>query len=409
MVQSTKYYDILGVSPSADANQIKKAYIKKSKEFHPDKNKSKDAEEKFKDIAKAYQVLSDPEKRKQYDVMGENIEGSGMPPGVDPNDLFQSFFGGNGANFRFEGFGGGNPFGGPRGGQRQETKGPTTKYNIKISLEEAYTGRSKTLKITRSEKCTVCNGQGCKPGKSPKECNGCKGKGVSLETRRMGPIVQQMQTTCALCSGTGKIISPIDKCAICNGFKVVQAEKELKIDIPAGIEDGQGIMMQGEGNRGPEHDHPGDIVFIINVEEHTLFERKGINLIYDAHIPLIDALTNTVLKINHINGETLRISNKSSDRVLTYNCRYIKGYGMPVPGNPNKFGDLVVRCIIVYPEKLFLSSTDVEHLKKIFPKSSNATFKAGEKFKDVPLLDFNDDDMSDSDQAHQEQAGCVHQ
>ncbi len=426
MVKSTKYYDILGISPTADAGQIKKAYIKKSKEYHPDKNKAKGAEDIFKDISKAYQVLSDEDKRKQYDMLGEDIDNVGGG-GFDPHDLFAQMFGGSGGGFH-GGFPGGfeniftgasntftSGFGAPPNQKRH--KGPDTGLNVKISLEDAYFGKVKTYKINRHEICTTCKGKGLKPGKDQTTCSGCNGRGTSIESRRVGNMSIQMQNVCSLCSGSGKSVNPADKCNTCDGNKVISKDAELKLNIPKGINSGEKVLLAGAGNRSPDYNVPGDIIFVIEVENHSLYKRKGINLVYRVNIPLIDALTTTILKIPHISGKNIRVENKGADRVLSYNCRYIKGLGMPTNAIKGvKYGDLVVECIIEYPDKLKLSEDDIAVLKRILPPSNNPTFTKADRFVNAELKDFNPtDDINDTEHAYyEENAGgerseCVHQ
>ena len=411
MVKSSKYYDILGLSTNANPNQIKKAYIAKAKEFHPDKNKAPDAEQKFKDISKAYSILSDPEKKKQYDLFGDDVLNMGGSGNIDPFSMFNEIF--------KQGFPGGlpgfNSF--PSGAATiRKTVGPSTLCNVSITLEEVYSGRVKTFKISKNDICHTCNGRGLKPGTNLKSCTVCNGKGMSVEVKKMGNMIQQIQRPCIPCQTKGKIINDNDKCTTCSGSKIKSVDKNIKIDIPKGVNDGDKITLKGEGNNSPDYDTPGDIIFVIKIAKHPVFKRDCINLIYKAHIPLVNALTKTVLKIPHINGKTLKVTNKGSDRVLSYNCRYIEGFGLPMKDNPTKYGDLVVQCIIEYPDKLELSEKERDMLVNILPPSKNATFEDDENYIPVKLKDFDDEYTSDNDSdnesdknSNNEQVNCTHQ
>ena len=307
----------------------------------------------------------------------------------------------------------------------RKTELSPTMVNVTITLEDVYFGRIKTYKINRNEPCSTCNGAGLKPGRNINTCKKCNGKGISVDIKRMGNMIQQIQSTCVLCKGHGKIINNNDKCTICKGNKVIMKEKEIKLNIPKSVQHGEKIILSQEGNKHPDC-ITGDIIFLIKVEKHNIFKRNGINLVYTAHIPLIDALTETVIKIKHLNGTLLKITNKGSDKVLSYNCRYISGYGLPINKYCDECGDLVIECIIDYPKVLRLSEKEEQGLRYILPPSKNDSFLVNEKYTTVSLKDFNnndndnnddnddndnndDDNDNNDDENVDKNVGCVHQ
>ncbi len=233
---NTKYYDILGVSKNASQEDLKKAYRKAAIKNHPDKGGDP---EKFKELAQAYEVLSDPEKRDIYDQYGEDALKEGMgggPGGHDPFDIFQSFFGGNP-------FGGG---GSSRG--RRQRRGEDVIHPLKISLEDLYNGTSKKLSLSRNVICSKCKGKGSKSGASMK-CSGCQGSGMKVSIRHLGPsMIQQMQHPCNECKGTGETINDKDRCPQCKGEKVVQEKKVLEVIVEKGMQNGQRITFPGEAD-----------------------------------------------------------------------------------------------------------------------------------------------------------------
>ncbi|TJX51591.1 molecular chaperone DnaJ, partial [Soehngenia saccharolytica] len=228
---NTKYYEVLGVSKTAAADELKKAYRKAAIKNHPDKGGDP---EKFKELAQAYEVLSDPEKREIYDQYGEDAMKEGMGGGGashNPFDIFESFFGGSPF--------GGSAFGGGSSRGRRQKQGEDVVHPLKVSLEELYTGISKKLSLSRNILCPKCKGKGSKSGASSR-CSGCQGSGMRVSIRQLGPgMIQQMQHVCSDCRGSGETISDKDKCAQCKGNKVVQDKKMLEVNVEKGMQHGQ--------------------------------------------------------------------------------------------------------------------------------------------------------------------------
>ncbi|VAI22915.1 unnamed protein product [Triticum turgidum subsp. durum] len=253
---STRYYEILGVPKDASQDDLKKAYRKAAIKNHPDKGGDP---EKFKELAQAYEVLSDPEKREIYDQYGEDALKEGMGGGGmhDPFDIFQSFFGG-----------GGNPFGGGGSSRgRRQRRGEDVVHPLKVSLEELYNGTSKKLSLARNVLCSKCNGKGSKSGASMK-CAGCQGAGYKVQIRQLGPgMIQQMQQPCNECRGSGETISDKDRCGQCKGEKVVHEKKVLEVVVEKGMQHGQKITFPGEADEAPDT-VTGDIIFVLQQKEH---------------------------------------------------------------------------------------------------------------------------------------------
>ncbi|CAN6477969.1 unnamed protein product [Victoria cruziana] len=231
---NTRYYEVLGVPKSASQDELKKAYRKAAIKNHPDKGGDP---EKFKELAQAYEVLSDPEKREIYDQYGEDALKEGMGgggPSHNPFDIFESFFGG--------GFGGGSSRG------RRQKRGEDVVHTLKVSLEDLYNGTSKKLSLSRNVLCPKCKGKGSKSGASGR-CSGCQGSGMKVSIRQLGPgMIQQMQHVCPECRGSGEVISDKDRCGQCKGEKVVQEKKVLEVHVDKGMQHGQKIVFQGEAD-----------------------------------------------------------------------------------------------------------------------------------------------------------------
>lgn len=344
------YYDILGVSRSADADEIKKAYRKLAIKFHPDKNPGdKAAEDKFKEAAEAYEVLSSPEKKQRYDQFGHagggaSASGGGYGGGgMNMEDIFSQFgdiFGGGGSPF--EGFFGG---GGSRGGRRMN-KGSNLRIKVKLTLEEIANGVEKTIKVQKMASCKTCGGTGAKDKSSFSNCGTCGGAG---SVRRVqNTILGQMQTTttCPTCHGEGQTISA--KCGTCHGEGVERAEETISINIPAGVVDGMQLSMTGKGNAAQRGGIPGDLLILIEEVEHKQLKRDGINIIFDLYISFIDAALGTSIEIPTIDGKArIKIDpGTQAGRILR-----LKGKGIKDINSYQK-GDQLVHVNIWTPKVL---------------------------------------------------------
>ncbi|KAK8575638.1 hypothetical protein V6N13_033125 [Hibiscus sabdariffa] len=343
---NTKYYEILGVSKNASQDDLKKAYRKAAIKNHPDKGGDP---EKFKELAQAYEVLSDPEKREIYDQYGEDALKEGMGGGGgghDPFDIFQSFFGGSP-------FGGG---GSSRG--RRQRRGEDVVHPLKVSLEDLYNGTSKKLSLSRNVICSKCKGKGSKSGASTK-CSGCQGSGMKVSIRQIGPgMIQQMQHPCNECKGTGEIINDKDRCPQCKGDKVVQEKKVLEVIVEKGMQNGQKITFPGEADEAPET-ITGDIVFILQQKDHPKLKRKGDDLFLEHTLTLTEALCGFQFVMTHLDGRQLLIKTQPGEVVKPDQFKAINDEGMPLYQRPF-MKDQCKALEAVLPPRTSVQLTDME-------------------------------------------------
>lgn len=295
------YYEILGVSKSASPEEIKKAYRKIAIKFHPDKNPDDpSAEDKFKEAAEAYEVLSNAEKKQRYDRFGhQGMNGGGFSGGgMNMEDIFSQFgdiFGGGGSPF--ESFFGG---GGSGGGQSRRRKGSNLRIKLKLNLEEIAEGVEKKIKVKRHVTCGTCNGNGAKNGTSLQTCTMCGGNGQvrKVVNTMLGQMVSS--STCPNCRGEGKIVT--DTCQSCKGDGRVMEEEVIPIKIPAGVSEGMQLSMSGKGNVPVRGGVPGDLLIVIEEEEHEVLKREGNNVVYDLYISFVDASLGTSVEVPTIGG-----------------------------------------------------------------------------------------------------------
>ncbi|MEO5647023.1 MAG: molecular chaperone DnaJ, partial [Chitinophagaceae bacterium] len=298
------YYEILGVSKSAPADEIKKAYRKVAMQFHPDRNPGdKPAEEKFKEAAEAYEILSDQDKRSQYDRFGHNAfgagrsNGGGFSGGMNMDDIFSQF----GDIFGEDVFG--NFFSGGgrnRGGRNRGVRGSNLRIKIKVNFEEIAKGANKTIKVKKYIICSTCNGMGGKDKSSVQTCGTCGGNGQVRKVQNT--FLGQMQTvaTCPSCNGEGTTIT--HKCTNCKGEGRVYGEETVSLDIPAGVQEGMQLSMSGKGNIGERGGSPGDLIILIEEEAHPHLHRDGLNVAFDLYISFPDAVFGTQLEVPTIDG-----------------------------------------------------------------------------------------------------------
>jgi len=378
MVKDTTLYDTLGVSPDADPGSIKKAYRKLALKFHPDKNPGAEAEQKFKEISAAYEVLSDDKKKTTYDRFGMDglKEGGGGGGGFgDAHDIFSAFFGG-----------GGSPFGG--GGRQRERRGRDVMHELRVSLDDLYNGTVKKLAINRKKICPDCEGKGGTG--EPKHCSTCRGSGVTVQIRQIGPgMVQQMQTTCNDCRGEGKVISAKDRCRPCNGKKLVPEKKILEVHIDKGMKEGQKIPFRGAADETPGIE-TGDVVIILIEREHDVFTRKGNELLMKMHIGLNEALTGFSREVTMMDKRKLSITSIPGEYVQHEGLKVVTNEGMPIYRNPFEKGHLIVSFTVDYPPPEFFSNPDNIRLLEALlpPKTDQATVTSDTE--EVMLEDYDE-------------------
>ena len=372
---STKrdYYEILGVSKNASPEEIKKAYRKKAIKFHPDKNPGdKEAEENFKEAAEAYEVLSDNEKRQRYDQFGHaGMKGAGAGAGgfggagMSMDDIFSMFgdvFGGHFGGFG--GFGGG----GSRGGGRVN-RGSNLRVKVTLTLKEIAYGVEKKIKVKKYVTCDHCNGSGAKGGSSYSTCNTCHGSGQVTQIANTFLGQMQTQSTCPTCNGEGQIIT--DKCTHCNGEGVVRGEEVISINIPAGVAEGMQLSVSGKGNAARRGGINGDLLLVIQEEEHPELIRDENDLIHDLFLPFPDLALGTTAEIPTIEN---KVKVKVEAGTQPEKILRLRGKGLPDVNGYGR-GDLMVRIHTWVPKKL--SGEEKKILEKL-QTQSNFDLKARE-------------------------------
>ncbi len=345
------FYKLLGVEKTASAEEIKKAYRKQAMKYHPDRNQgNKEAEEMFKKVSNAYEVLSDPQKRATYDQYGaaafENGGMGGMGGGGfrDAGDIFREFFGGGGGGI-FESF-----FGGGARAAEEDRRGNDLRFDLEITLEEAASGVEKTIKYRRHAQCSTCRGTGAEPGSKRKTCSTCHGRGQVI--RRSGFF--QMQQPCPTCHGSGTVVEK--PCKSCSGSGVVTESRTLTKRIPAGVDTGTRLRSSGDGEAGEFGGEYGDLYLVIHVKEHDLFEREGDNLFCTIPIKFTLAALGGMLEVPTLTGRAELKIPAGTQNGTTFRLR---GMGMPSLRGGGK-GDQFVRIEIDVPKSL--SSEQKERL-----------------------------------------------
>jgi molecular chaperone DnaJ len=352
MARSTDYYKTLGVEKKATPEEIKKAYRKLARQYHPDRNPDdKKAEERFKEISQAHDVLGDPEKRKQYD----NGSGQFATPGAGgPGSGFGGF-----GNFDFDAssmgdilsnlFGGSGPGGGAGGGGRRARsrpqRGGDLETEVRISFDQSISGAQVPLSVPTSGVCATCHGTGAKPGTTPKVCPRCEGRGIETEGQGMFSISQP----CSRCGGSGTVIE--DPCPTCHGSGAVRTVERFRVNIPAGVKDGSRIRVAGKGEQGVRGGPPGDLYVITHVDPSSVFTRKGENLEVEVPLTVPEALLGAEVRVPTLDGsKTLRVAPGTQHGAL----QRLRGEGPPKlgSGSPPTRGDLHYRFVIDVPKEL---------------------------------------------------------
>ena len=374
MVKDPKFYEMLGVQPNATDSELKKAYRKLALKYHPDKNP--DAGDKFKEISHAYDVLSDPQKREVYDRFGEaglNGQAGGGMGDMMGEDLLSQLFG----------FGGGGGSG--RRGQSGPRRGKDIGHELKVTLEDLYNGKTSKLALNKTVLCSACEGRGGKEG-AVKQCSGCRGQGVRVQLRQLGPMLQQIQSPCTDCQGTGQMIDPKDRCKQCNGKKVANEKKILEVFIERGMRDGHRIPFKGEGDQGPNI-VPGDVIIVLDCKDHPLYERKGNDLIYKAKVDLLTALAGGEVTMKHLDKRTLRVRMAPGEVIRPGSMKMIVGEGMPVFKRSQDFGNLYVVFEVEFPQDHWTTEENIAKLESILPSRPSAMQINDEEVDDCDFVD----------------------
>ena len=377
-MEKEDYYVVLGVKRDASQDDVKRAYRKLALKYHPDKNQGdKKAEEKFKVAAEAYEVISDPEKRKRYDQYGhEGLRGGDARGFGNFEDIFDAFGdifggGGGGGGSIFEDF-----FGGGGGRRQAEKRGASLRCDIAIDFKDVATGIEKSIEITKRDFCEECRGTGARKGTSPVSCPYCKGKGEIHQRQGFFTI----RTTCPKCQGNGKIIET--PCGKCSGHGVYPKKSNIKVQVPAGIEDGSRLRVTGQGESGANGAHPGDLYCDIHIKPHSIFKRQDYDIICEFPITFTQAALGSEIEVPTILGKMRKVripAGMQSDDIIS-----VKGEGFPhVRGFG--VGNMLVHVVVETPTKL---TPRQEELLREFAESEhkNVTPKAKSFFQKVKKL-----------------------
>jgi len=372
------FYKILGVARGADTKEIKSAYRKLAKQYHPDANPGEDTTEKFQEINRAYEVLNDPNLKQKYDMFGEqglgtsaaSDAGPGSPFGgagggfsqeVDLGDIFDSFFGG----------GGGGMGGGAGRGRSARTRGPVVgddlRFDLEIDFQTAVFGGEEKVRIRHLETCDTCTGSGVKPGSKVSTCTTCNGQGVTVQVTRTPLGNFQTQQTCPTCRGTGQIIE--EYCGTCGGQGVNSKTKQIKVTIPPGVEDGNKLRVRGEGDAGPKGGPAGDLYIFLKVKTDSKFRREGPEIYSTENISYMDAILGASIKTPVVDGEvTIKVpAGTQPGQVMR-----LKGNGAPRLGNPDVRGDHFVTVNVEIPKDISKEEEElIQKLKEIRDKKSS--------------------------------------
>ncbi len=350
------YYEVLGVPRTASDEEIKRAFRRLAFQYHPDRNREPRAEEKFKEINEAFQVLSDPQKRNRYDRYGRvDVEGGLSDFGFGGlGDIFESFWDGFGTIFG-------------RTAQRAPQKGDSLQSHLTLSFEEAAFGCEKQIEISRIEFCPSCHGIGSKPGTNPETCSDCRGSG---QVRRVQQSIfgrYTSTTTCSRCGGRGTVIS--NPCSQCQGRGRMKAKRKISVPIPAGVDDGYRLRMDGEGSAGAYGGPPGDLYVIFSVKPHSLFHRDGTDILYELAINFAQAALGDEVKVPSLDGKVNLKIPPGTQNGKTFRC---KGKGIPYIDGKGR-GDLLVKVVITTPQHLDKTQRRLfEELAKVLPRTESA-------------------------------------
>lgn len=372
------FYKVLGLTRDADLKSIKSAYRKKAKEYHPDANPGKDTTEQFQEINRAYEVLSDPNLKKKYDMYGAAGVGTsaasdqtaGSPFGggagfgqeVDLGDIFDTFFGG--------GMGGGGRGRGAGARTRGPVAGDDLRFDLEIDFKTAVFGGEEKVRIRHLEKCDTCAGDGVKPGSKVSTCSVCGGMGVTMQVTRTPLGNFQTQQACANCRGTGQKVE--EYCGTCSGQGLTSKTKQIKVTVPPGVESGNKLRVRGEGDAGPNGGPAGDLYIFLRVKEDPIFRREGPEIYSDAKISYLDAILGADIKTPVVDGE---VTIKVPPGTQPGQVMRLRGNGAPRLGNADSRGDHYVTMNVEIPTDLSKEEKDlIEKLKDLREKKGKKGF-----------------------------------
>ncbi|GAA5820976.1 hypothetical protein JCM11251_001902 [Rhodosporidiobolus azoricus] len=441
MVADTKLYDVLGVAPDCSESELKKAYRRKALEHHPDKQAASDGpadSSVFQEVQHAWEVLSDPQKREEYDELGDPRDKQGRPggSGMDQEEMFQEFFA--------EMFGGGGGFGGPPGGaggrprQRRKTQTAPSTVEFPVTLEELYIGCQKTLAVERTRSCGTCKGSGAKPGREPKPCMKCDGQGQTYAMRQAGPYIQRVPVKCSLCNGRGLKVRDQDACKKCKGARTVKEKKKLEFFLERGMHAGEKIVLTGEGDESPDSSAPGDLYIVVQPSPHLTFSvidppRHRPDSPSDLSTTLTLTLSESLLGFSrliliHLDGRGLRVAQPPPGRpgwrvLKTGDEVVVKGEGMWRKG---KQGDLIVKIEVETPSERWAMELaekgGIDTLRGLLPPRrpdvADQVVKEGKEIDEVELVakvdrpedeDWYHGDGNPYDEDQYAQPGCQQQ
>uniref|UniRef100_A0A0P4W7Z7 J domain-containing protein n=1 Tax=Scylla olivacea TaxID=85551 RepID=A0A0P4W7Z7_SCYOL len=380
MVKETEYYERLGVPPDASPEHLKKAYRKLAMQYHPDKNPA--GGEKFKKISQAYEVLSNPKKRRTYDEGGEEAlqSGGGFR---NPMDVFNMFFGGGMAG----GGGSGDEeddddmgtfnFFGPGGGAKSRRQQPPLEHRLVVSLEQLMVGGWRTLKLDRKRPCGSCNGRGGKMNAATSVCAACKGKGVKLTYQQLGPGLMEMHGTCTDCGGAGRVIAEADRCVTCKGNCTVNDTKITKVHVERGMRNGSRILLKGEGDQDAGQREAGDVVIILQEKAHDTFVRDGLDLHMEMTVNLTESLCGLRRPVTTLDGRTLVVGQPPGDVLEPGGELRVPAEGLPMLRNPYIRGDLIIKFTVDLPERV--NEIFLEDFEAMFPRPTKPLELNGEE------------------------------
>ncbi len=366
MAEKRDYYEVLGISKGADDAEIKKAFRNMAKKYHPDAHPGdKECEEKFKEAQEAYAVLSDPEKKRQYDQFGHaafdgmgggagGFDFSGMDMGDIFGDIFGDFFGGGSAR---------------RGRNDGPMKGANLRTSVRISFEEAVFGCEKEIEMVLKDECKTCHGTGAKPGTSPETCTKCGGKGKVVFTQQSFFGTVQNVQTCPDCSGSGKVVR--EKCPDCRGTGYIASKKKIQVSIPAGIDNGQSVRIREKGEPGTNGGPRGDLLVEVVVSRHTNLQRQDMNIYSTAPITFAQAALGGEIRINTVDGDVLY---EVKPGTQTDTKIRLKGKGVPSLRNKEIRGDHYVTLVVQTPTSL---NFEAKELLRQFDEATGGSLKKG--------------------------------